>query len=839
MRRALSVTLLVSTLLAAAPFAQQQTPTPQSTAPAAPAAQTPAGPQAQPAQPPQAGQQPGQPAIVFKTEVNYVEVDAVVTDDKGNFVKNLRADDFTIFEDGKPQKIELFSQVDIPREPKDRFLFMNRPVKMDVKSNRDPFTGRLYVVVLDDLHTAALRSQLVKRAAHQFIEKYFSANDVAAIVYTSGRTDAGQEFTNNPQLLLASIDRFMGRKLRSGTLNKLDTYNQQQSTSSGSGSSSDGSSSSSTNQSNTGQKIQDSDDFERGYNARTALDTLKNIADFLAPIHGRRKALIYFSEGIDYPIYDIFDSHDASQVVMSTKDAITAASRADVNFFTIDPRGLVGMPDENMDLTAPPQDPSLRLDTQGLLDELRLSQDSLRTLAEETGGIASVNSNDFGTFFDRVVRANSSYYVIGYYPPDIKRDGRFHKIEVRVKPQPGQAKLSVSARKGYASPRGKSPEEKAKEDAAKLARDSKKAGAVQTSVELRDVLNSPLQQSGVTLAVQAAPFKSSPKESSVALSIEIDPTRLNFKPAKVKAKSGNDVDVYENTIELSYFSVNDGGKSLGGTRSEVALRLLPQNYARVQRFGLRLNPRITLPPGRYQVRIGVRESGGGDVGTVFYDLDVPDFTKNDLAISGMLVTAATAQVMPTPQPDPVLTKEMLPLPATSRREFLQGDVLALFTEVYDNMSPSKPHKVDIATRLIAEDGREVFKADETRDSSELKTSQKGGGYGHVAEIPLAEVNPGRYLLTVDALPRNHDKNAKPVSRETLITVYPAPPELRRAPAQTQSKPSSEPQAQSNGQPSNGQPSNAQQPKAPDAKPAQPKPAQPDLKDQAKKPGAQG
>src|SRR6185369_2832632 len=216
-----------------------------------------------------------------------------------------------------------------------------------------------------------------------------------------------------------------------------------------------------------------------------------------------------------------------------------------------DPRGLVGLPDENIELSAPPQDPSLRLDTQGLYDELRLSQDSLRTLAEETGGIASVSSKDFSTFFDRVVRANSSYYVIGYYPPDPqKRDGRFHKIEVRVKPQPGSAKLTVSARKGYAAPKGKSPEQKAKEDADKLARDVKKAGAVQTSVELRDVLNSPLQQSGVTLSVQAAPFKNSNKDASIAMAIEVDPQKLNFKPVKVKDKNNNDVDVFSNDIEL-------------------------------------------------------------------------------------------------------------------------------------------------------------------------------------------------------------------------------------------------------------------------------------------------
>ncbi len=789
MRRALYVTVVVSALLGAGPVAQQQTP---------PAQSQPAGPQPGGQPPAQAAQpganQPGQPPIVFKTEVNYVEVDAVVTDAQGNFVRNLKADDFTVLEDGKPQKIEMFTQVDIPREPQDNFLFMNRPVKMDVKSNRNPFAGRLYVIVLDDNHTAALRSALVKKAAHQFIEKYFSANDVAAVVYTSGRSDASQEFTNNPQLLLASIDKFMGKKLRSATLEKLDSYNQQQSVNSQSSSSdsSQGNSSSNPSQQN---KVLDPLDFERGYYAQNTLNTLKNVADFLSGIRGRRKALLFFSEGIDYNIFDIFDSHDASQVVQATKDAITAAARSNVNFYTIDPRGLVGLPDENIELTAPPEDPSLRLDTQGLMDEVRLSQDSLRTLADETGGIASVNSNDFNQIFDKIVRANSTYYVLGYFPPDTKRDGRFHKIELKLK-QPG---LHVTARKGYANPRGKSPEEKAKDEELKRARDAKKAGEVRTSPELRDVLNSPMQQSGVTLDVQASAFKNSPKEASVALAIEIDPMKLNFKPAKVKDSKGNDVDVFEDNIELSFFSVNDQGKPLGGTRSEVNLRLRPQNYQLVKAFGLRLNPRINLQPGRYQVRIGVRETGGGDVGTVFYDLDVPDFNKNDLAISGMLLTAATAQLVPTPEPDKVVTKEMLPLPATSRRDFVQGDTLALFTEVYDNMSPNKPHKVDITTKLTAEDGREVFKADEARDSSELKSTQKGGGFGHTAQIPLKDVNPGRYLLTVEAIPQNHGKNDKPVTRETLVVVHPMPPEMKKQLEEQQKQPQTKPPSGPGGQ----------------------------------------
>ena len=143
---------------------------------------------------------------------------------------------------------------------------------------------------------------------------------------------------------------------------------------------------------------------------------------------------------------------------MDTRDAITAAARANVSFFTIDPRGLHNMGDEIMEMSAPPEDPSLRLNTGGPAGRAAaLAADSLRTLAEETGGFAAVDSNDFAQAYERIVRENSSYYVLGYYPPSDKRDGRFHRISVKVK-RPG---LKVTARKGYAAPKGEAREDRA------------------------------------------------------------------------------------------------------------------------------------------------------------------------------------------------------------------------------------------------------------------------------------------------------------------------------------------------------------------------------------------
>ena len=176
----------------------------------------------------QSAQPPSPPLPTFKADVEYVEVDVLVTDAKGALVRNLTKDDFQVYEDGKLQTVMNFTIVDLPIERAVRPLFAERPIEPDVQSNEQPFNGRTYVMVLDDLHVAALRSQRVKIAARQFIERQMAANDLMAIVFTGGRSQDAQDFTSNKRLLLRSVDRFMGQKLDSATANRNNEFFRQQ-----------------------------------------------------------------------------------------------------------------------------------------------------------------------------------------------------------------------------------------------------------------------------------------------------------------------------------------------------------------------------------------------------------------------------------------------------------------------------------------------------------------------------------------------------------------------------------------------------------------------------------
>ena len=228
-----------------------------------------------------------------------------------------------------------------------------------------------------------------------------------------------------------------------------------------------------------------------------------------------------------------------------------------------------------------------------------MSQDTLRELAEQTGGIASVNTNNVTPAFDRITDANSRYYVLGYYPPNHPRDGRFHKIEVRVK-RPG---LRVEARRGYAAPRGRTPEERKRDEAARLAKEARRPDGRRTSTPLLGVMTSPMHQSGLTFSIQAAAFRNTPAEASIALAIELDGSRLEYGAPNEKGQVAN-------KIELAFFGLNEHGKALSAGWTELDLTLRPETRDRVTAYGVRANPRISLPPGRYQIRVGAREVAG-------------------------------------------------------------------------------------------------------------------------------------------------------------------------------------------------------------------------------------
>jgi len=364
-------------------------------------------------------------------------------------------------------------------------------------------------------------------------------------------------------------------------------------------------------------------------------------------------------------------------------------------------------------------------------------------MSEETGGFAVVNRNDFANAFQRIVDDNSSYYVMGYYSTNDRRDGRFRKIEVKLPDRPG---LTVRARKGYVAPRGKAPE-------------APKPTANGPSPELRDAMESPLPLTGLPVAVTAVVFKGPAPKGSVVISTFVAGSMLPF------TESGG---MMKNDLEVLGVATDDKGKTFTTERSTVNLNMKPDTAKRVMATGFRVIQSLDLNPGRYNLRVAVREANTRKAGSVTFDLDVPDFSKAPLTMSDIALTSALSGAAPTVRPKDPLEK-MLPAPLSSYREFAPVDEIALFAEIYDNIK--QPHKVQINATAKAEGGQTVSQTQEDHDSSELAGS--AGGYGFQARFPLKAFAPGLYVLRVEAIAQIGDRAT--TSKEIVFRVAAAQP----------------------------------------------------------------
>ena len=669
-------------------------------------------------------------APTFRVEVNYVEVDASVTDAQGNPVTDLTIDDFEVLEDGRPQKITAFSQVNLPIARADQPLFTAGPIEPDVQSNAS-VDGRIYLIVLDDLHTTFSNSVRTKAAVKQFIDRNLGANDLAAVVYTSGRANVSQDFTNSKRLLTAAVDNFMGRNLPSATAERF----------AGNGSQCGAVRSLTDDSSTSMRRANDPCEMERAFQARTALQNIRRLADFMAGVRGRRKAMLFFSEGISYDTHDPFANRSASVVLDETRDAIAAATRANVVIYAVDPRGLAGVGgDADIGMQADDLQPG-DIPTAGLLSELRLSQDSLRVLADETGGFAAINRNDFTDAYTRIVRENSSYYLLGYYPSNDRRDGRFRRIEVRLK-RPG---LQVRSRRGYAAPRGRAPNT------------DRPRGDNAAQIAAIEAINSPIPMTGVPMSVVAAPFKGIAPNASIPIAVELRVDEFRFTEGNGTINGNADV---------TFVVTDREGKSRANSRHALGLTMKPDTLERAKQHGFRLVTATDLPPGRYQLRVAAGEEGGRS-GSVVYDLEVPDFYKAPLTMSGIALTSASAGQTPTVLPKNPLA-DFLPAPMTTKREFSRNDEIALFVEFYENVPNAPPHNFDVTTTLRASDGRQIAQSTEQRSSTELQG--KSGGYGFSTRLPLQNLEPGLYVIRVEGRSRLGGDRENTVGRDIQIRV---------------------------------------------------------------------
>ena len=610
------------------------------------------------------------PAPTFRALVDAVQVDAFVTDRAGNPVRSLRLDDFELLEDGRPQVITSFSEVIIPINPPPPFVPGNpRP---DVATNTGP-EGRLYVIALDEIG-----ADLALRARHflrTFIERHFEPHDVGVVV-NIGRASATatQDFTSDRGLLLAAVDRLQGgfgvppTSLMPGEPWRPDRSPLAQ---------------------------------------RSRAAALKALIGSLASIPGRRKALIYITQEVG-DVYGVIDYNGGVRSLEfdDLRTAMTEAMRGGVAIYTLDPCGLTagGALGESVTNIAGVCD----------ADPERMAAPAFRKMSAATGGFAVVNSNSFDQALERMVKENSNYYLLGYTSTNDARDGRYRRLEVRVK----RPDVIVRARDGYIAP-SRSP-----------ARSATRAKAT-SSGDIRDVIATPLANSAVPMKVFAAAFKGvKGNDARVVITAEFDASKLGL------AASGGTM---RGSIALSSAAVSAASKVTRGQPQVIDVTLKPESYTQATAHGLRTQSTITLSPGRYQLRVAGGNSQAGKIGSVMYDLDVPDFRKGRLALSAVALSTAGADRPVTVIPTPA---NVLPFFPTLDREFVSGTPISLYVEAYDNdgrdLTP-----IDLKVEVRGQDGQVV------RSGNERRARTTKGTETFVVVVPL-DVEPGNYALHVEA-----------------------------------------------------------------------------------------
>ena len=631
-----------------------------------------------------AGQAPAgqEPPPTFRSAVEAVQLSVIVTDSEGRPVSGLTQDDFEILENGAARSITTFSAVDVPIERTEQALG-----ERDVLSNDGP-QGRLYVIALDQMSSlSALRARAILR---RFIESYFGRNDTAAVVLTTGGPrDSGQEFTSNARLLTDAINKFDG-----------GTY--------------------------------DSDEKLREKNF---IGDFKNLMQFMATLRGGRKAVIFVSEGIPVDAYQVVEHRGGfglfSDVDTGFVEALSFATRNNIAIYPIDPRGLTtGVSGESEDGSSGPNQ-ATQEDRLAALDDRLI----LGGLAAVTGGFTMVGSNNYSQAFERLVRENSTYYLLGFNSGIDTRDGRYVPIDVRVK-RPG---LQVRSTDGYVSPRGR-PQ--------RVRRPSTVLAATW------DAVASAITTSGVPMRMYAAPFKGKKKDdATVPITLEIDAARLNLV---------EEDGAHRGQLEVVFAVTDVTRKRWPIWRHRWGLSLKPETYERVSKGGaMRVISQLTLPKGRYQLRASA--GGAALAGSVVYDLEIPDFT-DDFSLSGVALASTHTEETFTFSPDKRIDVT-LPAAPTTAREFSRDDTLTIFAEAYEDRK--KAHTVTFTLELRDEADKVIGTYAMQRVAKEKP--KQASVYAFAPTLALEDVPAGRYVLRVDGHSSLDNKN-KRVVREIPFTV---------------------------------------------------------------------
>lgn len=639
------------------------------------------------------------PGPVFRSAVNLVPVDVLVTDSQGNVATGLTAKDFQIVEKGRPQAIAAFAFVSTPLVERKEFDPVPAAPIRDVVSNRIAPHSRAYAVVIDDLHLLEMHAERVRRVLTDLLGS-IPSTDRVAVVFT-GRSDLSVDLTDDRAAQLAAVGRV--REALGFALDPSPVA--------------------------CGAK-----EVQRKQQALGALEVLRNVSTVLAQTTADERSVVFLSEGLNYDfaagpigppqlaasnpqamaaLAALMEKHcnvdgltspqqskspmpddpqenpaDAGLVRITLQEIFDAARRADVRVFPIDPRG---------NLTA---DAEVRGNAKGAGSKLTIQHDFLRSLASETDGVAAVESSDMHGAVRRVLADTSSYYLLGFSPSPATNDGLYHEISVKVL-RPG---LRVRARKGYSATSVSTPATTSM--AARLA-------AADVSREL-------------VLAGFLAPVATTGSLTRAALTIEVLYPGAPAAPAKLSD------DLQLQVIDAS---AEGAGRVIASRAFHFAM-----TATHTGDVAFLVNTLLDLPNGVNNLRVGLHSAATGRVGTLALQARVPDLDSTALQIASLVIGVDRA---PEPAMPPDALRSFLPFQPLLRRSFAPTETLHVFAPVSWGESNEL---TGTATVTISGPGAAAAPLKVPVRGTAGLTMRRGN---LDAQVPLAGLTPGEHTLVVE------------------------------------------------------------------------------------------
>jgi VWFA-related protein len=557
--------------------------------------QTPPAPTAPPAQNPQNPPSADDKDDVVRITTNLVQVDAVVTKD-GRPVKDLKAEDFEIYEDGRKQTITTFAYIsNLGGSPAPATAPAKNtggvvpapPIKRDA-------SRRTLAFVVDDLGLSFESIAQVRRQLRKFVAEQLEPNDLVAVIRTGGEMGALQQFTNDKRLLSRAVEQIRWNQCSRRKINVIPRVG--------------------------GLVFRgDNRDDCGGYSYLNTMKSLRFILDAMAQLPGRKSMILMSDstpledqeprlEGVDDAK---LGSPFATNYTAYLRKLAEKAIRSSVVIYSVDTQGLqyTGLTAADSMAGTAGRDVvwnqnALMATRSSFLINQREGGDMI---ARQTGGFQIRNSNDFG--FPRIVEDQSGYYLIGYRPTDETFNKKFHHIKAKVK----RSGTTVRTRFGFF---GVSEEEVER--------------TKYTPTDLANLaLASPFGAQDIELDMTSFFADDKTNGSVVRSFVNVDPRNFTFKPVQ---------DKYETTVDMHGVIFGDNGRVVQQVKQSSTLTFPEDAYQRAMRDGLQL--RIDMPakmPGSYQVRIAVRDTATMKLGAAGQFVSVPDLRRPRLAASGIVL----------------------------------------------------------------------------------------------------------------------------------------------------------------------------------------------------------